>query len=517
MKARIANFLNDTDLATKNDLKVILITTAIISLFLSFSQVLVDPVINSDGILYVQAGSFIQNNEWALASKLYNWLFYPYILANISTLFSISLEHSAYVVNAFFSAITCVSFVLIVKEFGGKNKAILCFSSVIILCFPNLNEYRNMVIRDHGYWAFYLLGCYFFIRAYKKPSVKTLTFLISSLTLASLFRVEGGFFLLTLPLLLLFRHLSTLKKSSLLVILIIAVTLVGIFTYSDTYQTINVSGFTKTKQLERAILAPVTKISSALNITETYINKLSPQGFSNDYSATVLSFIFILILFTEIFSATSPLYAITLSFALFKSKGVLKHPLIRPWIYLVSINIIILCGFLVSRYFIAGRYPIALALTLIIPLPFLAQWVYQKYQHKNISSKENKLSKVTATLFIILSIDGLVSTGASKEYLKDAGQWVASSTKEQKGTIFTNNQFVSFYAGNQKGKRIKEPNFDTLLHKIKKGKLKEFDILAIQINRKNLDEKPILLDTLLMKPIKIFENNKGDSVLVFKQ
>ena len=282
MKARIANFLNDTDLATKNDLKVILITTSIISLFLSFSQVLVDPVINSDGILYVQAGSFIQNNEWALASKLYNWLFYPYILANISTLFSISLEHSAYVVNAFFSAITCVSFVLIVKEFGGKNKAILCFSSVIILCFPNLNEYRNMVIRDHGYWAFYLLGCYFFIRAYKKPSVKTVTFLISSLTLASLFRVEGGFFLLTLPLLLLFRHLSTLKKSSLLVILIIAVTLVGIFTYSDTYQTINVSGFTKTKQLERAILAPVTKISSALNITETYINKLSPQGFSND-------------------------------------------------------------------------------------------------------------------------------------------------------------------------------------------------------------------------------------------
>lgn len=135
MKARIANFLNDTDLATKNDLKVILITTAIISLFLSFSQVLVDPVINSDGILYVQAASFIQNNEWASASKLYNWLFYPYILANISTLFSISLEHSAYVVNALFSAITCISFVLIVKEFGGKKKQFFVFQVQLFSAF----------------------------------------------------------------------------------------------------------------------------------------------------------------------------------------------------------------------------------------------------------------------------------------------------------------------------------------------------------------------------------------------
>ncbi|MGB0237198.1 MAG: glycosyltransferase family 39 protein [Cycloclasticus sp.] len=517
MKARIAQLLASPNDATTNELRTILAATALISLFFSLTQVLADSVINSDGILYVYTASLIQNGEWEAASKAYNWLFYPVVIAGFSTLSGVSLEYSAYILNAFFSTITCLSFVLIIKEFGGKNKAILSFASLIILCYPNFNEYRNMVIRDHGYWGFYLLSCYFFIRAYKHLKLKTVTFLICSLTLATLFRIEGVAFLLILPLILFIRHLSVIKKSSLLIISILAVILVGIFAYNDIHQTINTSGFTKTEQLESAIQTPVTKISTALGITETYINKLSPQGFSNDYAPAILIFIFISILLTEILSSISPLYAIAIFISFVRMRTKLKHLLLKPWCYLISIHIIILCGFLASHYFLAGRYPIALALTLLIPLPFIANWLYQHFKDKKLSANQNKLTKLTIVLFFILSLDGLISTGASKKYLKEAGLWISSLPPDQKLSLYSNNMVVSYYATGQNKNRIKEDSNKTVLNKITRGKLKEFDLLAIQISRKITEEKTTIIESLQTQPLKVFSNKKGDSVLIFRQ
>lgn len=308
-----------------------------------------------------------------------------------------------------------------------------------------------MVIRDHGYWAFYLLSCYYFILLYKHPNLKNSSALIVTTTLAALFKVEGLVFSLLLPLLLFIHHISLLKKPTIIFtfLSLFVITSASFLSYNNGYDIPSIRGFEKTHQIEQAIKAPITKTSSAINTTETYLNKLSSEGFSNEYAPTVLGFFFILILFTEIFSATSPLYAIALGFALFKTKMRCEHSLTRVWVYLVLINILILCGFLVSKYFIAGRYPIALALTLITPLPFLIQLIYQKFQDNDLNLIQNKIAKAAAILFVVLSIDGVVSTGASKVYLKNAGEWVASSQQEQKRSFFTNSQFVSFYAGNQ--------------------------------------------------------------------
>ena len=189
----------------------------------------------------------------------------------------------------------------------------------------------------------------------------------------------------------------------------------------------------------------------------------------------------------------------------------------RPWTYLVLINFIVLCGFLISNFFLSGRYPLALALTLLTPLPFLALQVHQKFRSNRLSSGQKLTVQVIAFLFTALSIDGLVSTGASKGYLRDAGQWIGTLNKNSGASLFTNNQFVSFYANSRGGKRIKEPSFDSVLNKIRTGELQKFDLLAIQISRKKTYEETALLKTIQIEPMRVFKNNKGDSVLVFKQ
>ncbi|MBV1875617.1 MAG: hypothetical protein KUG50_03225 [Cycloclasticus sp.] len=118
-------------------------------------------------------------------------------------------------------------------------------------------------------------------------------------------------------------------------------------------------------------------------------------------------------------------------------------------------------------------------------------------------------------VFIIASIDGLISTGPSKVYLKEAGGWVTSSNKNQSMSLFTNNQLVSYYAGSQKGKRIREPNFENVINRVRKGEVKENSIIAIQISRKKPGQKLELINALGTKPVKVFENSVGDSVLIF--
>ena len=108
--------INLNEQASQRELRNILLITAAISLVLSLSQVLVNPVINSDGILYISTAYHLQNGDWQTASQQYNWLFFPLIIAQLSSLTSLSLEYSAYFLNALFTAITCTSFVLIFKQ-----------------------------------------------------------------------------------------------------------------------------------------------------------------------------------------------------------------------------------------------------------------------------------------------------------------------------------------------------------------------------------------------------------------
>ena len=55
-----------------------------------------------------------------------------------------------------------------------------------------------------------------------------------------------------------------------------------------------------------------------------------------------------------------------------------------------------------------------------------------------------------------------------------------------------------------------------MIREINNGKLNQFDILAVQISRKNTDGASSLLTSLAIEPVKAFKNRKGDSVFIFK-
>ena len=74
----------------------------------------------------------------------------------------------------------------------------------VILLSHELNSVREYIIRDHGFWTFYLSSLFFLLRFFKKPIKSYALGFSLSLAIATLFRVEGSLFLLFLPFYLLY-------------------------------------------------------------------------------------------------------------------------------------------------------------------------------------------------------------------------------------------------------------------------------------------------------------------------
>jgi cell division protein FtsB len=356
----------------------------------------------------------------------------------------------------------------------------------------------------------------FFFRHYHQVNTKTLIALIASSVLATLFRVEGILFAVILPLLALTQYIKVQKKPIRLLIQVALITSIALLAFYFISSNNSITGYSKVTQIESALKTPFDSIQTSVEITTAYINKLSTKGFSENYAPAILAFTFVAILITEIFTATSPLYAIALITYLLRKQDFRSNHLFKPWVFLIVLNLIILQGYLISRFFLAGRYPIALSLILLIPLPFFINSICQQIKEKRVTNLQKKIILTSIILFTFASIDGVVSFGAKKDYLKRAGIWVSSNSDQNNETFYTNNLAVDYYAGSPSGKRIRNEKLDTVIKKLNSGKLASINILAIQVSRKNPEGLPRLVNSLNTNPTKAFENKAGDSVYIFK-
>lgn len=511
-------------MTVKNNMAIgnVLSMTIAVSLLLSLIQILTDSITNSDGILYLQTASLIQNGAWHDATKLFNWLFYPYLIAKIAQLTSLPLDTSAYILNSCFTSLTCAYFILITNELGNKRKLTPLIAALIILTFPSLNEYRNMIIRDHGYWCFYMMSCLFFIKAYKTPTIRLLSFIIISSVLASLFRVEGVAFFLVLSFIILVKLLiyrTNNRPISFIVIFFIAISML----FFTTFLFDNIGGVGKIKQYNEIInnLISLNNYSEIkpLKSTVEYLNNLNPTGYSEEYAPVILIMTFIIILTVEIASTTGFFYILITASGAFISKFDLKTLPGKPLAILIFINIMVLCGFMANNFFLTGRYPLALAFILLLPLPLIIEKVFVAQKEKAFRQRYKLPISIVFLVFIIIAIDSLSSFGASKDYLKKAGHWVSVNGHFKNSKLFTNSPHVWFYSGRIGHKSIRSYNDDyaTVIRKITQGKLENFNVIAIKINRKNRSADDELASALATKPTEIFKNERGDRVLIFKQ
>lgn len=483
--------------------KTVYFFAAFMSVLLSLWAVLKESVINPDAICYLQSA---QSMPLGLSFAAHicdqaKWPFYSMLIYGVSSVTHLSWLHAAYLLDGFFSLISVLTFIAIIRFLKGSTR-VLWFAAFAILLAHEFNAVREYIIRDHGFWAFYLLSMLFLLRYFQKPRWCYALLWSSCLLLATLFRVEGLFFLVGLPfvawLLKGARWQSFLKLNTLAFIgLVMMAGWFFLHPHASLQQAGRlgdvqfqlVNGFTHTVQH--------FQVSTAA-LKQHVLNRYAAQD------ASMLLFLMLLSSYlVHIVSNLTFVYAALVVYAWCRRMPSLDTSArIIIWSY-AAINIAVTAVFFAENMFLSKRYLLALSLTLMLWVPFAldnlaAQWSKRKWP-------------IVLALFLVIvsGLGGIFEFGHSKKYLRDAGDWLAQNLPRD-AKLYSNDYQVMYYSahfGNDIFTKARE-----FTAQIPNDSWQQYDYVALRLD-KSSNLAPL---AAFGAPAQQFKNKRGDQVLIYK-
>ncbi|MEN8206884.1 MAG: hypothetical protein ABFS24_12850 [Pseudomonadota bacterium] len=477
-------------------------------------------LINNDGIHYLSAARLIAAGDWAGACQmevLRCWLLFPSLIATVGKLTGLGLESAAYLLGAVFSGLMVFAFLTLVRELGA-NRTTLVIAAFVILLHPFLNNARADVIRDHGYWALYLLMVLFFIRFWRDASWQHAFAWMAAAVAATLFRIEGIVFLLFLPLVLvadtsrrfaerLLRLLKAHAFTGLVMLMLLA------WWALDPAFSAGNSG--RLFEPVQRLAETREQLHTGLEIRAQVMGEQVLGSELDHYALSALWAGLLMIIVYKVINTLSPLYALLFFFRQLRAHFSPPAGVVPVIAWLVVLNLSILLVEVLTRFTLSGRFAVPLALTLMLIVPFLLEAMYSRWQAGALRGWQRWLAlPLVLAALLFMAVDGFYSSGSGRhDYLRDAGYWLRDRV-DSTTRVFSNNARVIHYSG-QDSKRDKWVNDKRTSRMLKRGSWRKYDYIAIQVDGddKSLRDKAV---KALGMPVMEFSNSYQDSVLVFE-
>jgi hypothetical protein len=483
---------------------------AVASILLSIWAAAKTSVINPDAICYLYSAAAMEKGL-TIATHLCEqskWPFYSILIFGLSKLTSLSFTSAAFCLNGFFSLISVLTFIAIVNQLTNHPR-IIALSACVILLAHTFNGLRVEIIRDHGFWAFYLLSVFFILQVFKKNNSFCYALLWSiSLSIATLFRIEGAVFLLLLPFILFFDTRQTILlriKTFLQLYLLTVLATIALLLWIIFHPTQTLG---RLPEIQFQLTHGITELLQAFRHTTNALE----NSVLNAYSARDANLITIGMLMCwyifNVVSNVSFIYAILIIYAWWKKLANFTHEKqLIVWGYIV-INILITGIFLIENGFLAARYLIALSFILMLWVPFALENLIQQWP-------KHKWPLLLAVLLIIIyGAGGIFDFGHSKKYIREGGDWLAShATVNQK--IYSNDYQLLYYSNQLGDKIFSEGRQFQNLNSIANGKWQQYDYIALRVSQDELKKLPILRE-INLTPVAIFQNDRNDQVIIYK-
>jgi hypothetical protein len=491
---------------------IVYLVAVLASLVLSAWIGLRETVINPDGICYLETAATIGKAGLQAAAQLCDqakWPFYPFLIYGFVKLTHISYLNAAWVLNSIFSLTTVVAFMTLVRMLGGTQR-IVWLAAFVILFAHEFAGTREYIIRDHGFWAFYLMSVLVLVRYFRAPRWQEAMLWPVCIVLATLFRIEGVLFLLFMPLLI---GLDTRKKwqtrlamflqlNSLSIVL--GLVALGWMLFSrNHYSVIHLSRLDEVRsQLHYGIFTLAENFqTAATQLAQNVLNSYSAKD-----AGTILSLLLISWYGFSLIANVSLLYGFLILYAGYRKLVTLDKPAqFVLWGY-IAINILVTTAYLAENLFISKRYLIALSLLLMVWVPFACDKIIaERKQHPSLFA-------LLLILFTVNATSTLIHFGYSKDYLRNAGDWLAQNVP-QASTLYANDEQVMYYSqhfGDTIFARAKQ--FDNL-SVIANRQWQQYDYVALRINH---HEAVLITQEISSTPVKIFANKRGDKVIIYK-
>ncbi len=474
--------------------------TALTSLLLSIILVATDDIINKDGILYINTATAFLSGGIHAAAELYNWPFYSILTAVIHQSTSLSLELSAVCINIAFFVLLTDSLYRICKKILPRREHLLV-GILLFLVFYGLNDYRDFIIRDVGYWAFSMLGLLYFMQFLEQPNWKTATYWQLSLLTAVLFRPEALFILCTLPVFSLFyfhgsKKLSSYFQLSYLLLFLGVLGLIFIYGQPDSFPSLS--------KLQQTFPQNIHELITRIENKGYRVSLLLPEQ-STQYGTLIYTSGLLYLVIFLITQAINVAY-IGLYLLARRGKPVVQYPHSALLFYLLFLHILILVGFVLFRHFMVTRYCImAVLLILLLMLPSITAYIVSAWHNKN------RFVLALFTAILVLSLYAGVSYSVSKSYIKETAIWASQQTPKD-SQIATNDVFIHYYFNAHAAQSGHKPI--TLIRQ--KDNTDSYDQLIYIEKKKRPTPNAVLENIKIRQSIYSQQNQRGDKASVYE-
>jgi hypothetical protein len=455
---------------------------------------------NVDGILYLHTAAVFLSDGLRAAMATYPWPFYSLLIAGISHITGLPIQHAAMILDAILIALIVLAFVNLIKELGGTRRT-QWFSLLVILLYPYLNHDRDNILRDFGYYAFLLVSLQFFIHYLRTFTWRTALAWALSLMVATLFRIEGAIFLMVLPFAALLTSQPTWQKRIIVFLKLQLLNFIGL--------AIGIVWILfKLSQHDSHALQQLGRINELANffvhgpalITASFHTKLAllKQGlFADNPFINLPAFLVggvVGILMGSFLSTIGLFYLVLTCHACYCRLLPLNNAAKMAWLSYLVLNVIIVGIFILIDFFLAERYIVPLCLLLILTAPFSLEAIF--------TSGKKWLVSVVCLLLLATAVASFSHFGTSKTYLIDAGQWLEKNTPTN-SCVFTNSDQITYYS--QRSTNTELTDFAN-----------NYDYAAVQLLRNQTNGKQHWLDLFKQQPVISFQNKRGDSVMIFQ-
>lgn len=492
---------------------VALTTSLLLSFWLSYRET----VINPDGICYLLSAQTVGTSSIKEVMHLCpqsQWPFYSVLIYAVTQLSHFSYSTSAYLLNAFFSLLSVTAFIFIVRELGGTRR-VLWLAAAAILLNHEFISMREYIIRDHGFWAFYLCSIYLLIRYFRKPDSKLGLAWSASLLVATLFRIEGAIFLLTMPLLA-FLDLRVSFRQRLNAFLLLNIPTImmgiGIVAWLLLHPQQSMTQLGRFSEIINQVQHGFSMLADRYASSKAALVQHILTSDSESDAGAVLLFVWVAWYLLNVMTALSWVYGVLVIYAWvgrvarFPTNGALV-----VFGYL-GMNVIITLSFLAEHLFLSKRYLIALTLVLMLWVPFALDYLIRQWP-----GFRHRVALALAALFIFIgTVGGIIDFGYSKSYIHEAGDWIADNVPAN--ASFYANDFQLLYYSQHFGTGIFKvlPGYINI-KTIANGQWKQYDYVALRVGKQEEGDTAAVLSELNGQPIQVFSNKRGDKVVIYKK
>jgi len=402
------------------------ILTFMVSLVLSYLGVSTDNLINHDAVMFMDDAKAYLRNDLAGLFGSSSWPFYPFFVAVVHQVFWFQhIEQTAHLINALLIASACILFIRIYAEIT-SNKGSLWVAAALVLTLVGINKYRADIMKDFGYWCFYLASFLCLLRYYTRPNWQMAVGWQCFMGLAFLFRLEGLVIILLGPLVMFLKG-GSIKHRLTQTGALYTIYFVGFISAIVVIYLVETANFN----------LPPTRLSSILNYInidgyvssyDRAIKKLGElywyEGSKDKYYgflAVIYAFTLLAYVSVRIIGCLSFPYFVVLCFGAFKKRIVLNEYNIII-LYFVAFLFLFFVVYMIKGPVLSSRYTTSLVFMLLL----LLGQVVERLLPDIYGAKHKRMILAAVIVYLFLrTLDSVISTqGDSKTYILQAGYWI---------------------------------------------------------------------------------------------